>query len=240
MPAAIDQFRQPVARQPHHRRARDHRLEIDLAPRVVEHRLHQQRRLAIEALQLLPWQMGAELDASLSAARRRGYARRRRWSARCRSRRCAGDLERLEQQHAALGLEKCLATNSRRRPAKSLARARARSRPCPSRPPSPCPARGHSGRSGCRARRQPNVKTWATPLERLALGLFKARRARVRCTGRVDMMALRKCPGVVAVEIVLHAVAAVGQQIERAGVETWSRRLRAPARRPARRAGGAW
>ena len=63
VPAAIDQLGQAVAIEAHDRRARHHGLEIDLAPGVVQHRLNQQRRFAIELLQRLPGQMGVEGDA---------------------------------------------------------------------------------------------------------------------------------------------------------------------------------
>src|SRR5206468_8749139 len=102
MATAVDQLWQTVSRQPHHGRARDHGLEIDLTPRVVEHRLHEQSAVAIELLQFFPRQVGAQSDA-------------RRWwdegvaaliahdgegevgSA------LAGDAKGLEQQRTALG-----------------------------------------------------------------------------------------------------------------------------------------
>ena len=56
---------QAVAAQPHYRRARRQSLEIDLSPGVIQHRLHQESRLSIQALQLLPRQMGAQLDIAM-------------------------------------------------------------------------------------------------------------------------------------------------------------------------------
>ena len=74
-------------------------------------------------------------------------------------------------------------------------------------------------------------------VERLAFCLFKRIERAFGVLRRVNMMTARECPGVIAVEIVLQAVAAVGQQIERAGMQHVGRaRAAVPARRPARRA----
>ena len=58
-----DQLGKTVTPQADHRRPRYHGLEIDLPPGVVEHRLHEQGRLAVEPLKLGPRQMGAQFDA---------------------------------------------------------------------------------------------------------------------------------------------------------------------------------
>src|SRR5258708_30440635 len=54
MASTIDQFRQAVSCQSHHWRARNHGLEIDLTPRIVEHCLPEHRVVAIKLLRFLP------------------------------------------------------------------------------------------------------------------------------------------------------------------------------------------
>ena len=133
VPAAIDEFRQTVAVEPHDGRPRRHRLEIDLAPGVVQHRLNQQRGVAKELLQGLPGKVRVEGDSGPvadegAAAFVADNGERQVRPATPRQ------LERLEQQHAALGLEQMLGDEEKRRLGhSSSARRTARWRPCRSR-----------------------------------------------------------------------------------------------------------
>ena len=136
----------------------------------------------------------------------------------------ARQLERLEQQHAALGLEQVLGDEEKRRfavglrPVVRLDGAHARA------------DRGDAVGRQAVARDQVVADVAAEredvgkPVQRFALGLLERRQRPFAVSPGMDMVGLRQRPAVVAVEIVLDAARAVGRrQIEGAGMEDVSR-----------------
>ena len=133
----------------------------------------------------------------------------------------AGDAERLEQQHAALGLEKVLGNEHQSRPAivfrapPGLDRAHTRA------------DRRHVIRGEAIVGDQVIAHVTAESedvrqaAQRLALGLLEGAPCAVSIAGRVRMMRAGERPGVVAIEIVPRAARHLGggQQIKRAGVQ---------------------